>query len=128
MSINIVILGGYVGKDPETRTFEKGQVSNFSLATNEYYSGENHTTWHNIVVWGKTSEFVDKNIKKGSYIEVVGKIVNRTWTKNDGSTGRTNDIECTKISFAGKKSETNEPEKVSNRGVGDQDESDELPF
>lgn len=91
MSINKVILVGNVGKDPVIRYFDKGVAkATFPLATSESYTnqqGETITTteWHNIVVWRSMAEVVEKTVKKGSQLYVVGKIKTRSYVDKDGN-------------------------------------------
>ena len=108
MSRNLVILVGNVGRDPETKSTEKGQVSNFSLATSESYtakSGEKvtNTEWHNIVVWNKLSEICEKYIKKGQQIYLEGSIKTRSWDDKDGVKRYTTEIIASAIQMLGKK-------------------------
>lgn len=91
MSINKVILVGNVGKDPVVRYFDKGVAkATFPLATSEQYTnqqGETITTteWHNIVMWRSLAEVVEKSVKKGSQLYVVGKIKTRSYVDKDGN-------------------------------------------
>ena len=70
--VNKVILVGNLGKDPELRNFEGGNmVANFTLATTEVYRDKNgnkadHTEWHNIAMWGKLANIAGKLLRKGS--------------------------------------------------------------
>lgn len=85
---NSVHLIGRLGNEPQVRTFESGKkMASFSLATNETYlnnKGEkvSDTQWHNVVVWGKKAEVVEKYLKKGSEIALEGKLVNRSYESN----------------------------------------------
>jgi len=91
MSINKVILVGYVGKDPVVRYFDKGVAkATFPLATSETYTnqqGETITTteWHNIVLWRALAEVVEKTVKKGTQLYIVGKIKTRSYVDKDGN-------------------------------------------
>lgn len=82
---NSVQLIGRLGKEPEIKTFESGKkMATFSLATNEiYYNNKGDkvedTQWHNIVVWGKKIDIVEKYLKKGSEIAMEGKLINRSY-------------------------------------------------
>jgi single-strand DNA-binding protein len=87
--VNRVQLIGSIGQNPETKKFEKGQLVKFSLATNEiYYNNKGEkitdTTWHNVVIWGKTSEIIEKYAKKGDRIMIEGKLSNRSYEGKDG--------------------------------------------
>jgi single-strand DNA-binding protein len=67
---NKVQLIGNLGNDPEIITLESGKkLAKFSLATNETYKNAQgvsvtDTQWHNIVVWNKTVEIVEKYLAK----------------------------------------------------------------
>ena len=69
-SINKVILIGHVGKDPEIRYTQGGApVANFSLATNETWSGQTgekqeRTDWHKIVAWRGSPNFPTNTSRK----------------------------------------------------------------
>ena len=86
--VNKVILVGTVGKDPEIRNTQNSKVATFSLATNETYksNGEKKTVteWHNIVIWGKLADVVEKYVKKGNHLYIEGKLSTRTWDDNNG--------------------------------------------
>jgi single-strand DNA-binding protein len=65
---NSVHLVGRLGKDPEIRTVGTGKKASFTLATTDSYKnpkGEKieDTQWHNIVIWGKMTSVVEKNLK-----------------------------------------------------------------
>lgn len=90
MSItNKVQLVGHVGQDPEIKTFgESGKIAKFSLATNESFkdkSGEwvKNTTWHNLIAWRNLAERIERQVRKGSYLLVEGKLVNSEYTDKD---------------------------------------------
>lgn len=93
--MNKVILKGNVGQDPRITSFENGgKVAQFTLATTERgfktQDGRDipeQTTWHNIVVKrtglaGVCEQFV----KKGTPLLIEGKITNREYTDNSGTT------------------------------------------
>ncbi len=108
MSINKVILIGNVGQDPAVKSFEGGKRASFSLATSETYLGRNgekvtQTEWHNIIVWRALADVVDKYVKKGSQIYVEGKITNRSWEDNDGTTRHSTEIVAETIRLLGSK-------------------------
>ena len=91
MSINKVILVGFVGKDAEFRSFPNGDgVCNFSVATTDRYkdkaSGEMKelTEWHRISCFGKLSTIAHQLVKKGSQVYIEGKISTRKWKDASG--------------------------------------------
>ncbi|MCO6460844.1 MAG: single-stranded DNA-binding protein [Saprospiraceae bacterium] len=82
---NKVQLIGNIGQDPEIKTFDNGnKVARMSLATSEKRKDATggyitETTWHNIVVWGKQVDVIEKYVHKGKEILVEGKIANRSY-------------------------------------------------
>lgn len=68
--MNIVILNGRLGKDPEA--FSAGV--RFTMVTTEHFNGEEKTQWHNVTAFGKTGEFVQKHFAKGKGINIQGRI------------------------------------------------------
>ena len=88
--VNKVILVGTVGKDPEVRNTQNNKVATFSLATNESYKDKNGekkivTEWHNVVIWGKLAEIVEKYVKKGNHLYLEGKLSSRSWEDQNGT-------------------------------------------
>jgi single-strand DNA-binding protein len=87
---NSVQLIGRPGIDPEVKTIANDRkMARFTLATNDYYynnKGERieETQWHNLVAWGKTAEIVEKLVKKGKEIVIVGKLASNTWEDKEG--------------------------------------------
>ena len=92
MAVNKVILLGNVGRDPDVRHLEDGNVcASFPLATTERSyrkrTGEEvpeKTEWHNIVAWQGIAERIERQVRKGSLIYLEGKLRTRAWTdQND---------------------------------------------
>ncbi|MFI3282221.1 MAG: single-stranded DNA-binding protein [Rikenellaceae bacterium] len=90
--INKVILLGYVGSEPEIRSFESGsKMARIRIATTEKIfvrkSNETrqHTEWHTVVFWGEAANFVDKYIHKATQIYIEGALRNREFTNKEGT-------------------------------------------
>ena len=87
---NRVQLTGNLGKDPEIKNFDKGgKLAKFSMATREEYvnkAGEKteNTQWHFITAWGKVAERIETELKKGSFVSIEGRLVNRNYTDKNG--------------------------------------------
>lgn len=81
MSVNKVILLGYVGNDPEIRYPEKDKAVAFlSLATNETSGkGIEITEWHRLVVFGESAKIIERYVKKGTQLYVEGKLSTREY-------------------------------------------------
>ncbi len=90
-TVNRVELIGFMGAMPEMRFTANGApVTNFSLATNRYWTdqaGEQRkaTDWHRITTWGRLAEVVKEYMAKGKRVRVIGHIEEQSWT--DKTTG-----------------------------------------
>ena len=91
-SFNQVMLIGNLGADPEVKSFQNGgRVANFSVATSEKWkdkaSGEprERTEWHRVVVQPDgLVGVVERYLRKGSKVHIVGQLQTRKWTDRDG--------------------------------------------
>ena len=108
---NKVQLIGNIGMTPEIISFENGgKMAKMTIATNESYKnakGEkvDDTQWHNLVVWGKPAETIQKYVKKGQEMCIEGKLVTRSYETKEGEKRfRTEIIVQEFIMIGGKKS------------------------
>ena len=81
---NSVTLIGYLGKDPEVKTYGERKRATFSLATNDSYRNQKgekveDTQWHSVVIWGSLASVVEKYLKKGNEVCVEGKLIHRSY-------------------------------------------------
>ncbi|MDE6006409.1 MAG: single-stranded DNA-binding protein [Muribaculaceae bacterium] len=106
MSVNKVILLGYVGSDPEIRYPEKDRAVAFvSLATNDYYSASSTevTEWHRLIMGGKNAEIAEKYIRKGTRLYVEGKIKSREYEDKLKIRRRVTEIIVERLELLGRK-------------------------
>ncbi len=87
--LNEVYLMGNLGDDPELRFTQGGTgVLNLRLATNERIKRdgewEDHTEWHNVVVWGKRGESLGMILVKGSRVLIKGNLRTSSYEGKDG--------------------------------------------
>ena len=88
--LNRVELRGRVGYDPRITNVGESQVARFSLATNEAFRGKNgelreEVTWHNITAWAGRNIMDFKDIRKGLFVALTGRLRNTRFTGNDGN-------------------------------------------
>ncbi|MBC8173417.1 MAG: single-stranded DNA-binding protein [Chitinophagales bacterium] len=140
--INKVILIGNLGKDPELRNFEGGNVvANFTLATTEVYRDRNqnkveHTEWHNIAMWGKLADIASKLLRKGSKVYIEGRIKSRSWEDKEGNKKYATDIIAENFTLLDKKvtTDNNQHEEAMHHEAGasvvsrETQMADDLPF
>lgn len=107
MSVNMAILVGNLGKDPEVRFTQSGRaVANFSVATSEVWTGQDggrqeRTEWHNVVVWGKQAESCGQYLAKGRQVFVQGNIRTRSYEDKTGNTRYVTEIVAQRVQFLG---------------------------
>lgn len=109
MSVNKVILLGYVGNDPEVRYPEKDRpVAFMSLATNDYYSGSSTevTEWHRLVMGGQNARLAENYIRKGSRLYVEGKLRTREYEDKMKIRRRITEIIVERVELLGRKADT----------------------
>ena len=87
--LNRVELRGRVGHDPKIFSVGDAQVARFSVATNEAFRGKNgelreETTWHNVAAWAGRNVMDFKDIRKGGFVNVVGRLRQNRFTGADG--------------------------------------------
>lgn len=127
--LNKTMLIGRLGRDPEIKYLESGTaVAKFSIATSESYKDKDGnrqetTEWHDIVVWGKLAEIVEKVLKKGNLAYVEGKLTHRAWKDKDGNTRKNTEVVAA-IFRKLEKGQGNETSEVVEHG----EPSDKLPF
>ncbi|MBL8715174.1 MAG: single-stranded DNA-binding protein [Myxococcales bacterium] len=106
--LNRVMLLGNLGADPELRFGQSAEqaVLKLRLATTESYfdkrtnERKERTDWHNVVVFGKRGEALQKILSKGSTIFVEGRIQTGSYEK-DGQKHYRTDIVANNIILAG---------------------------
>ena len=86
------MLIGNVGQEPEVRYVEQGvAVPRLRLATTERgYTLQNgtqvpdHTDWHNVILWRRLAEIVEKYVHKGDKLYIEGRIRYTTYDDKQG--------------------------------------------
>lgn len=104
--MNKVILMGRLTRDPEVR-YSQGDsstaVARFSLAVDRRFKrqGDDQSAdFINCVTFGKTAEFAERYLKKGTKIAGCGRIQTGSYTNKDGQKVYTTDIVLEEVEFA----------------------------
>ncbi len=115
-----IIIVGNVGRDPEMRYTPAGQaVTSFSVATSRTYKSQGQpvkeTIWFRVTCWGRMAETANNYVKKGEKVLIEGRLVAdqsgnpRTYTRNDGTTGTSFEINATNLRLLTNNSKADEP-------------------
>lgn len=138
------MLIGNLGKDPEVKTFEGGNMLvRFPLATSETYTSRQTnekvetTEWHNVVLWRGLAEVAEKYLKKGDKVFIEGRIKTRSWEDDKGEKRYSTEIRGDNMTMLGAPSDNSgsgrsektasspsAPADLSKNG----DDEDDLPF
>lgn len=141
-SLNKIMLIGNLGKDPELKATPSGEpVTRISIATKETWKDKNgekqdRTEWHNVVIWGKRAEFVEKYARKGNLVFVEGRMQYREYTDKDGVKKNIAEVRCDDIKILERKQDGGEerdsrPANNSAPASGSSSDSnfdDDIPF
>ncbi len=88
--LNLVVLIGNAGADPDVRTTASGRrIATFPLATAHRRSGAGggvpeRTEWHRVVAWDALAEQAGRRVRKGERVFVEGSLDYRSWEDRSG--------------------------------------------
>ena len=81
--LNLTVMTGRLVEDPELRyTNNETPVTTYRIAVRRDYAkkgDDDAVDFFDVVAWRQTAEFVCKYFKKGSLVQVVGRLENRRW-------------------------------------------------
>lgn len=138
--MNKAILMGRLTKDPEVRYSNEMAIARYSLAVDRRRTSneEQNTDFINIVAFGKSGEFAEKYLRKGTKVLVTGRIQTGSYTNKDGVKIYTSDVVAEDQEFAESKNSSGfskidapiETEESHTNGFMNIPEGmdDELPF
>ena len=132
--MNSVALVGRLTKNPiVTYTQGGSSITKFSIAVDRRFKtdGQPSADFINIVVFGKTGEFVEKWFHKGDPISITGRIQTGSYTKQDGTKVYTTDVIAESAEFVpGKPQNQSQEQEQVNEGFMQINAEDEagLPF
>lgn len=136
--MNKIILMGRLTRDPEVRYSDDNKaVGRFVLAVDRKFKKDGGPTadFFNCTAFGKTAEFVEKYLKKGTKILLTGSIQNDNYTNGHGEQVYAMQVIADELEFAESKnagSGTNEPTQTQTTSGGFMNLpdgiDDEMPF
>ena len=85
---------GRLTRDPEMRGDGTSLVARYTLAVDRRYKkeGQADTDFINCVCFGKSAEFAEKYLKKGTKVVVTGRIQTGSYTDKDNKKVYTTDV------------------------------------
>lgn len=102
--MNKVILMGRLTRDPKV-TWTQGNpstcIARYTLAVDRRFKTEGDSAdFINCVTFGKTAEFADKYLHKGTKVVGCGRIQTGSYTNNEGKRVYTTDVVLDEVEFA----------------------------
>lgn len=142
MSLNKILLIGNAGRTPDIRAVGDTKVASFTLATTERYKGKDgnvreETEWHNIAVWGKLADVVEKYVDKGTQLYVEGRIKTEKYADAQGVEKYAVKVIASSLQLLGKKEGGSAPAAQPKQGQrwqstpippAGEPEDDDMPF
>lgn len=110
--MNTFIFSGFLGQEPETKTFTNSDgsvamMANFSVGVTRKYKnkeGKYDTDWFRCSCTGKQAEFVSKYFHKGMKADCVGRVEINQGTNREGQTVTYTNVRVTEIEFGERQS------------------------
>jgi single-strand DNA-binding protein len=132
--MNRVILLGRLTRDPDIRYggANNGCIARFNFAVNRKFKrdGQPEADFFNCTAFGKTGEFIEKYVKKGTKLVIEGEVRNDNYEK-DGHMVYGTVIIVNNAEFAESKNAAADKPKTDERGfmdLPDDDSEDGIPF
>ena len=136
--MNKVILMGRLVRDPDVRYTQGANgsmaISRFTIAVDRRVKKDNEQSadFISCVAFGKTGEFVEKYLKKGTKVACEGRWQTGSYTNKEGGKVYTNDCVIEQIEFAESKRSDGDRPAPSPQDDGfmniPDDIDDEIPF
>ena len=109
MSVNKVIIVGNLGSHPSIKSISNGgEVTNFNVATSEYWfeketnQKKERTEWHKVSIFGPLAKIAANDLCKGSKVFIEGKIHSQKYEDSSGITRWNSQIIANHIEFSDK--------------------------
>jgi len=105
--MNNVVLMGRLTRDPDVRYSTQGDsqmaVARFTLAVDRRFKRDGNdqsADFISCVAFGKTGEFIEKYVTKGTKLTLSGRIQTGSYTNKDGQKVFTTDVVAENVEFA----------------------------
>ncbi len=133
--LNRVIIIGYVGSEPDIRSFEWGsKMARLRVATTEkiyirkHDQWQEHTEWHTAILWGDQANFADKYIRTGTQVYIEGSLRTRETTNKEGTTQLVTEIAGREIKIISQPKEKTSQKSTPPEFIPPAEELDDIPF
>jgi single-strand DNA-binding protein len=132
--VNLVILEGNLGQEPEIRTIPSGQkCAQLSVGTNTRSKKNDDgkwedlpADWHRVIVWGPDADYISQ-ANKGDRISVKGELRTRSW-EQDGTKRYMTEVQTQMVKFWPKDGSQRQPRPGQGQQAPPPMGDDDIPF
>lgn len=130
--MNKIIIIGNATKDPEAGSTQSGTTwARVGVAVNGYTNketGETHCDFFDVFASGTLAEAVQKYVKKGKKIAVIGRMNQKTYTDKDDVRRVSWSLIADSVEFLSPREEETEKEKGTPKNAKKIDDYGDIPF
>ena len=125
--MNCVMLIGNLVRDPEAKTLVNGtNLTTFTIAVNGR-GKDQEAQFFRVTAWRQLAENCQRFLAKGRKVAVLGSISLNTYTKKDGTSGASLEVNADQVEFLSPKNAEEQP-KPPAEGFIQVDDNSDLPF
>jgi len=130
--MNIAILTGNLGRDPELRQHNGDNILNFAIGVQTGTKDKPETMWVDCALWGKRATSLQPYMAKGHRVTVSGPIKLEAYTAKDGTAKTRLRLSVDQIDLPPKgeapaqTQQTQQPQASTGGSINDMD--DDIPF
>lgn len=115
MTLNRIVIGGNLVRDPELKQTAQGvSVCSVSIAVHRI-AKEDKTDFFEVVCWRQGAEYIAKYGRKGDTVIVSGRMQSRDWEDKQGNKRTSWEIVADEVTVVSSKQPTAEPAPVQNQ-------------
>lgn len=130
--MNKIIIIGNATKDPEAGSMQGGTTwARVGVAVNGYENketGETHCDFFDVFASGTLAETVQKYVKKGKKIAVIGRMNQKTYTDKDGVRRVSWSLVADSVEFLSPREAEPKAEEGTPKGAKKIDDCGDIPF
>ena len=130
--MNLSILTGNLGRDPELRAHNGDNILNFAIGVQTGTKDKPDTMWVDCALWGKRATTLQPYLAKGARVTVSGPIKLEEYKATDGTPKTRLRLSVDQIDLPPKVEQTSTPQEKMGALVkpssGVQDMADDIPF
>lgn len=125
--MNKIFIIGNLCKDPESRSLPTGvNLCTFTVAVNG--RKEDDVQFFRVTAWRQLAENCQRFLSKGRKVAVLGSISLNTYTKKDGATGASLEVNADQVEFLSPKDAAEQPKPPAEGFIQVDDQDESLPF